>query len=87
MHIPRYHKLGHLLDMAYNNYFLIDTQFLYNLAAFLSSLQFFSNLSTGLLLSLIDSSIEIVLDNEIKVYRNTAVVKQISELVLQYPSI
>lgn len=82
LHIPRYYKLGHLLDIAYNNCFLVNTQLAHDSAAFLPSSQSFSDYSAGPPPSLVDSLMETVLDNEIKVYRNAAAVKQISELVL-----
>lgn len=85
--IPQPHKLGHLLDIAYDNCFLVDTQFVYNSAAFPLFSQSFSNLRAGPPLSLIDVSIETMLDNKIKMYGDTITVKQISELVSQYPSI
>lgn len=87
LRISQHHKLGHLLDITYDNCFLVDTQLAYDSAIFLPSLQSFSDLSTRSLPSLVDSLMEIVLDNWIKVYRNAATVKQISELVSQYPSI
>lgn len=84
MHISQHYKLGHLLHMAYNNYFLIDTQFFYDLATFSPFSQSFSDLSTRPSLSLVNSLMEIVLDNGIKVYEDTTAVKQVSELMLQY---
>lgn len=69
------HRLGYLLDIAYDNCFLIDTQLAYDLAAFLPSLQSFSDLSVRPSLSFVNSSMEIILDNGIKVYRDAAIVK------------
>lgn len=85
--IPRCHKLGHLFNISYNNCFLVNTQLAYDLAAFPPTSQTFSDPSVIPLPSLINSSIETVLDNGIKVYGDMAVVKQISELLLQYLSI
>lgn len=86
MHLQRY-KLAHLLDIAYDNCFLVDAQSAHDLTIFLPSLLSFSDLSAGPPLSLANTLMETVLNNRIKVYEDPAVIKQISELVLQYPSI
>lgn len=85
--VLRHHKLGHLLDITYDNYFLINIQPAYDLAAVPLLSHSFSNLSAGPSLLPIDSSIEMVFDNKIKVYGDTDAVRQISELVAEYSSI
>ena len=66
--IPRRHKLGHLLDMTYNNCFLIDTESAYNAASVPPSSLPFSVLEAGPTLPPTDASMETVLENEIKVF-------------------
>lgn len=73
--------------MAYDNCFLIDTQFVHDSAIFRPSSHSFSDLSARPPLSLVNSLIKTVLDNGIKVYGDIVAVKQISELVFQYLSI
>ena len=85
--VPRRHKLGHLLDMAYENCFLIDTQSAYNVASVPPSSHSFSNLSAGPTLPPTDASMETVLKNGIRMYRDASAVKQISYLVIEYSSI
>lgn len=87
LYISYRHKLGHLLDMAYNNYFPMDTQFSYALAAVLPSLYSFSNVSARPILLPTDYLMETILKNRIRVYGNINTVKQISDLVAEYPSI
>ena len=87
LHVPRRHKLGHLLDMTYNNYFLIDTQSAYNAASVPPSSHSFSDLSAGPALPPADASIETVLENGIRVFGDASIVQQISNLVAEYPSI
>lgn len=87
LRIPRWHKLGHLLDMAYENCFLIDTQSTYDATSVPPSSHSFSNLSAGPTLPPTDTSMETVLENGIKVFRDASIVKQISDLVAEYPFI
>lgn len=76
-----------MLNITYDNCFLINTQPAFNLAAVPPLSHSFSNLSAGPSISPIDSLIEMVLDKGIKVYRDADTVRQISELVAKYPSI
>lgn len=46
--IPRWHKLGHLLNIVYDNYFLIDIWSTYDSTAVPPSVSFFSTLALGL---------------------------------------
>lgn len=73
--------------MAYKNYFFINTQFAYDVASIPLSLHFFSDFSAGLTLPSSKASMETVLKNGIKVFRNASVIKQISGLVAEYSSI
>lgn len=69
------HKLGPLIDIAYNNYFLTNTKFTLD-AATSPPLSYqpsvYSNNSPFLS---INCSLEIVLDNGIEVYKNAAAIK------------
>lgn len=81
--VSRQHKLDHLLDIAYNNCFPMDTQSAYKLAAVLSSSHSFSNVSVGPILLSADYLMETIFNNQIRVYGNTNIVKQISDLVTE----
>lgn len=80
-------KLGHLLDIAYENYFLKDTKSAYDTAAISLSLHFFFNLSAEPILPPTDSLMETVLKNGIRIYGDASAVKQIFDLVVEYPFI
>lgn len=81
------HKLGHMLDIIYDNCFLINTQPAYDSTAVPPLSHFFSNLSTNPLILPIDSSMKTIFDNGKNVYGDVDAVRQISELVAEYPSI
>lgn len=85
--ISQYHKLSYLLIITYDNYFLANMQSVHDLAAFLPLSCPFSNLSTGHLLLTTNLLMEIVLDNEIRVYGKAVVIKQIADLMIEYPLI
>ena len=85
--IPRRYKLGHFLDMAYENCFLFDTRSAYDAASVPPSLHHFFNLGVGPALPPTDASMEIVFENRIRVFGDTNAVRQISDLVAEYPSI
>lgn len=84
---PCRHKLGHLLDMTYENNFLIDTRSAYSAASVLPSSHPFSLLGAELTLPPADALMETVLENGIRVFGDANVVRQISDLVTEYPSI
>ena len=73
--VPHQHKLDHLLDMAYENCFLINSQSAYDVASVPPSSHSFSDLSTGPILPLADVSMETVLNNGIKVFGDASAVK------------
>ena len=87
LHVPRRHKLGHLLEMAYKNCFFINTQSAYDAASVPPSSHSFLDLSAGSTLPPVDASMETVLNNGIRVFGDASVVKQISDLVAEYLSI
>lgn len=81
------HKLGHFLDITYNNCFLIDTQSAYEAASVLPSLHSFTDPNAGFALPLLDASMKTVLENGIRVFGDASTVEQISNLVTEYSSI
>ena len=85
--IPRQHKLGHLIEITYDNCFFTDEQAAINSATFPPLLQSLSDFSAGPPLCQTYSLLETVLDNSIKIYGDTATVEQIAELVAEYPTI
>lgn len=85
--MPRWHKLGHLLDMAYKNCFLVDIRSVFDAVSVPPSLHPFSNLGAGPTLPPTDASMETVLENGIRVFGNANIVRQISDLVAEYSSI
>ena len=87
LHIPRHQKLGHIVDICYENCFLADAQATFDFAAFPPRAQPFFDLHTGVALAPTDTLIETQLDNGVKVYGDEAAVREISELVAQYLSI
>ncbi len=85
--IPCHHKLDHLIDIAYNNYFFTDTQSAFDVATS-PPLSYqpptYSN-DTPFLAT--NPFMETVLDNRVKMYRNAVAIKQIANLVAEYPII
>lgn len=69
------HKLGHLINIAYKNYFLTDTQCALNVATSPPSLYQPLVYSNNFSFLLTDLFLEIVLDNGVKVYKNAAAVR------------
>lgn len=84
LRILRCHKLGHLIDITYNNCFFFNKRAVVDLTIFFLLSQLLSDFSTGPLLFLINFLLKTVLDNNIKVYRDVAAVKQIAEQVAEY---
>ena len=85
--VSRRHKLGHLLDITYNNCFLIDTESAYSATSVPPSSHPFSVLGAEPTLPPTDALMETVLENRIKVFGDADAVRQISDLVVEYPSI
>ena len=81
LRIPRHQKLGHIIDICYENCFLADAQATFDSAAFPPRAQPFFDLHAGIALALIDTVMEIQLDNGVRVYGDRAAVREISELV------
>lgn len=87
LYISRRHKLGHVVDIAYDNCFLADTQVIFNLAAFPPAALPFLDLGAGSTLAPRNTLIETQLNNGVRVYGDSAAVKEISELVAKSSSI
>lgn len=85
--VPCWHKLGHFLDMTYENYFVIDTRFAYNATSVPPSSHPFSVLGTGPTLPPTNVSMKTVLKNKIRVFEDANTVRQIFDLVVEYPLI
>ena len=84
LRIPRCHKLGHLINIAYDNCFLTNTQSTFDAAT--SQPLSYRPLSCNNKPSFLPTnpSLETVLDNEVNVYRDAAAVRQIVDLVAEY---
>lgn len=81
------HKFGYLINIIYDKSFLIDAHFAFDsLTSPLSSQQYL-NLNTRLPFWPINSFIETILDNGVRVYGNAAAVRKIAELVAEYRTI
>lgn len=81
------HKFGYLINIIYDKSFLIDAHFAFDsLTSPLSSQQYL-NLKIGLSFWPINSFIETILDNEVRVYGNAAAIRKIAELVAEYRTI
>lgn len=85
--ILRCHKLGHLIDIAYENCFFANTHAALDAATSPPLLQHLSDHDTSSPLLPTDSSLETVLSNGVRVYGDTTTVRQIAELVAKYPTI
>lgn len=86
-HVSRHYKLGHLLDITYDNCFFIKNQSAYNSAAITPTLHSFENLSTGPSILPTDPLMKTIFNNWIKVYRDVNAVTQISKFIAEYLSI
>ena len=75
LQIPRRHRLGHIVDIAYENCFLADAYSVRNAAISPSSLQHLPNLNTSSSFFPNNSSLETILGNGIKVYGNATAVR------------
>ncbi len=87
LRIPYRHKLGHLIDIAYDNYFLTDTQSALDVATFPPSSYQPPSCSVDSPFLATNPSMETVLDNRVKEYGDTGIAKQIANLVVEYPTI
>lgn len=84
--IPRRHKLGHLIDIAYDNCFLTNTQSALDAATSPPSSYQLSGRNDKPPLLPTHPSLETVLDNGVNVYGDAVAVRQIADLILVYPT-
>ena len=85
--VPRYQKLGDIFDICYENCFLTDAQATFDSTAFRLKATSFFDLHAGISLAPTDTAMETQLNNGVRVYGDKAAVREIFELVTQYPSI
>ncbi len=80
--IPRRHRLGHVVDIAYNDCFQVaDSHSVRDAATSPLSSQHLPNPDASSCFLPDDSSLETVLNNAVKGYRDATAVRQIAELV------
>ncbi len=87
LRIPRHYKLGHLINITYDNCFLTDTQSALDIATSLLLLYQPPSCSSDSPFLATNLCMETVLDNGVKVYGDVAAIKQIADLVAEYPTI
>lgn len=87
LRIPHCHELCYLIDIAYNNCFLTGKQSALDVATSLSSSYQPSGRNNNLPFSPTDPSLETVLDNGVKMYGDAVTVRQIADLLPEYPTI
>lgn len=75
LHVSRHYKLGHLINIAYENSFLANTYSIRDMATFPLLLQHLFSHNTGSSLLLTNSFLETVLSIGIRVYGDLATVK------------
>ncbi len=86
--IPRRHRLGHVVNIAYNNCFQVaNSHSVRDAATSPPSSQHLPNPNASSCFSPDDSSLEKVLNNGVKVYGDATAVRQIAEFVAEYPTI
>lgn len=86
-HISHCQRLGHILDICYNNCFLADTDFVFDIVAVLSQTTPFFEHELSCTLTPIGPSMKMILDNGVRIYRNKYVVTLLDQLVAEYPFI
>ena len=85
--VPHRHRLGHIVDIAYENCFFANAHSVRDAATSPPYSQHLPNPDTSSFFLPSDSSLETILSNGVKVYGDATAVKQIAELVAEYPTI
>ena len=67
LRIPWHQKLGHIIDICYENCFLADAQVTFDSAAFSPRAQPFFDLHAGIALAPTDTAIQTQLNNDVRV--------------------
>lgn len=81
LHILWHQKLSHIVDICYDNYFLINAQVALDFATFPPRAQPFFDLDASIALAPSGAPMEIQLENGIRVYKNATAIKEIFQLV------
>lgn len=81
------HRLGHVVDIAYKNCFLTDAYSIRDAATSPPSSQHLPNPDPSSFFLPSDTFLETILSNGVKVYGDATAVRQIAELVAEYPTI
>ena len=87
LRISRRQKLGHVVDIRYNNCFLTDVESAFYSATIPPQTAPFFEHKLSWAPTPTDPSMETTLDNGVRVYRNEDAVMLLSQLVAEYPSI
>ena len=87
LHISYCQKLSHIIDIIYDNSFLIDTQTAFDSAASLLAILPFLDLGARLALMPANKFMKTQLNNKVRVYGDTITLEEISKLVAEYFSI
>lgn len=87
LRILRCQKLGHVVDIRYDNYFLADTKSALNSATFPPQASLFFKYKLSCISIPADPSMKTRLDNGVRVYEDEHAVILLVQLVVKYPSI
>ena len=87
LRISRCQRLGHIIDIRYNNCFLADAKSAFNSAIVPSQTTSFFEHELSYILTTIDPSMETTLDNEVRGYGDEHKVALLAQLVAKYFSI
>ncbi len=87
LRISRRQRLGHIVDIHYNNCFLTDIKSAFNSATVLPQTVPFFEHEHSYIPTLTDPSIKTKLDNGVRMYGDKHIVAQLAQLVAEYSSI
>lgn len=87
LRILRWQKLGHIIDIYYDNCFLANADSTFQFATCLSRIQLFFKQEPSLAPNPIKHLMETKLHNGVRIYKDTHAVAQLAQLVNKYPSI
>lgn len=87
LRISRRQRLGHIVDICYNNCFLADADSAFDAAAVPSQTTLFFKHKLSYTPTPTDPSIETTLDNGVRVYRDEHAITLLAQLVTEYPFI
>lgn len=84
LRISRRHKLGHLVDIYYNNCFLANAESAFDVVTVPPQTTPFFEHKLSSISTSTDQSMETILDNKVRVYRNEHAVTLLAKLVAEY---